>query len=361
MALIFLGDIASPDEKCSADLHKSLSEVSYIFSGNHTILNLEGMVCDTDMATDTPILFNHPSIIPVLQEIDCSAVSLANNHALDLPDHSENTRKILNEKNVETCGVGTNAVEAAAPARFKADGCEIVVFGFCWEILNQHHRDIPGVCYVNPLKAKGMLKSVSQERERNPESIIVLKVHWSFDLETLPFPLYRQLAMDLIEAGANAVIGCHSHCVQGGERHKKGIIVYGLGNFFIPWHTFINGTIHFPEFSRKEIALEWDPATGKATCHWFHYHNVNKIHRLEYQGSEDFDSGPRIREHSKYASMDRVTYLKWFRENRRKSKLMPIYKDYRHQIRNLAIDIYLKGRIRVARYLARTGLREWNN
>ncbi|MBK8078814.1 MAG: CapA family protein [Saprospiraceae bacterium] len=33
------------------------------------------------------------------------------------------------------------------------------------------------------------------------------------------------------DEGVNFIVGCHSHCVQGGEKYKDGYIVYGLGNF----------------------------------------------------------------------------------------------------------------------------------
>ena len=44
-------------------------------------------------------------------------------------------------------------------------------------------------------------------------------------------------AENLRDSGVNVVVGCHSHCIQGGELYKEGVIVYGLGNFFIPWNT----------------------------------------------------------------------------------------------------------------------------
>lgn len=361
MTLVFLGDIASPDEKCSQDLKASLDKVRHIFDGNHTVLNMEGLISEINTSTNTPVLFNHPSIVPVLNDIGCRAVSLANNHTLDLPDEFTKTKEHLLENSILSCGAGIYPLEAAKPVRFMAEDREIAVFGFCWDVLTQHQKNQPGVCCVNPLKPKTMFESVRRERANNPHSMIVLKTHWSFDLETLPFPMYRKLSKDLIDAGANAVIGCHSHCVQGGERHNNGIIVYGLGNFFIPWHTFIKGSIHFPDFARRELALEWDYRTGDANCHWFEYRNMDGQHRLEYQGSEEFKSCGRLADVSPYADMDMDTYIPWFRENRRKSKLVPVYEDHRHSVRNFTKDQYLKARIRFARFLARTGLREWNN
>jgi poly-gamma-glutamate synthesis protein (capsule biosynthesis protein) len=361
MSILILGDVASPDAHCSAQLGQSL-ERSGIFTPDKAVLaNLEGMIANIGTDTPTPVLFNHPSVLDVLKKFNVKAVSLANNHTLDLPEHLRETTAALESSGVAACGAGEDMIAANAPARFEHEGKPVLVFAWCWDILLQHQSNPSGGCQVNELHVSKMLQTVREARLREPDSIIILKLHWSFDLETRPFPLYRKLSRALIDAGADVIAGCHSHCVQGGERYKNGIIVYGLGNFFIPWHTFINGTIHFPEFARDEIALDWDPVTRKATCHWFRYDEAGGAHRLDYLGEEDFDNGSRILEYSPYRDMDSEEYLDWFSEHRRKRKLMPIYRDPCETIRNAGIDTYLKARIRFARFLARTGLRGWNN
>lgn len=361
MSLVFIGDVASPNADCSEALALSLRKAGEVFAKNATIANLEGMIADINVDTPTPVLFNHPSVLGALKEFNVKAVSLANNHTLDLPDQLFGTKVALEEAGIGRCGSGVDETDANAPARFDHGGKSVLVFGWCWGVLMQHQKNPNRGCRVNTIHPKRMLAMVRAARASDPEACIVLKVHWSFDLETRPFPMYRLFARELIDAGADAIIGCHSHCVQGGERYKDGVIVYGLGNFFIPWYTFINGSIHFPEFARQEMALEFDPVTRKAKCHWFRYDEADGSHNLDYEGEEDFDTGVRIQTFSPYRKMDDKTYLGWFKKNRRKGKFMPVYRNPHETFRNSAIDTYLKARIRFARILARTGLREWNN
>jgi len=361
MPMLFLGDVASHTPACSAVFRRSLQQAGDIFDGHRVVANLEGLISDDALTTRTPVLYNHSSVVSALRDIDTAAVSLANNHTLDIPEQLEPTRSLLDANGMGYCGAGRNRLEAEQPARFTVDGKPVLMLACCWDVLMQHQINREGVCYVNPLRPKRMLEVVRQIGERVPEAVLVISMHWNFDLETRPFPMYRQLARDLIDAGASAVIGSHSHCVQGGERHGDGIIVYGLGNFFIPWFTFINGTIHFPDFSREELALAWDPATGEAVCHWFEYDYGNGAHRLVHRDSAPFEADPRLRELSPYAGMSTDEYLQWFKTARRKRRLMPVYRDYTHRLRNRSIDTYLRYRIRLARLLARWRVREWNN
>ena len=38
------------------------------------------------------------------------------------------------------------------------------------------------------------------------------------------------MAKRFIDNGADIVVGCHSHCIQGYEKYKNSHIFYGLGN-----------------------------------------------------------------------------------------------------------------------------------
>lgn len=359
MSLLFVGDIASPDQDCSLSLAESLQNASSVFTGKTMIANLEGLVATNMCSTRTPVLYNDKSVLSVLKNYGCSAVSLANNHTLDLPANLLPTKKHLDEMSIASFGAGISTKAAAEPALIKTNGHNVRIFGYCWDILMQHQKPGNG-CHVNPLCWQQMLRDVETSRCQFPDDIIVLSVHWNFDLETAPFPLHRELSKELIDAGANAVIGSHSHCVQGGERYKNGLIVYGLGNFFIPWNTFINGTIHFPDFARNEMVIDWDPVTGKASCHWFRYENDCGKHTLRYDGTENFDSGQRIKGYSPYRGMTTKNFSEWFSSHRRKRKLLPIYYHHRQRFRNQAIDTYLRNRIRFARFLAKRGLHQWN-
>lgn len=359
--MIFVGDIAVPGPLHSQQLDQVFEVHQQIFKDKEMLCNLEGLIADMDTHQRTPVLFNHPSVVPVLKRWNFKVAALANNHTLDIPEHFEHSRQLLTAVGIAAPGAGHSAMDASRPVGLMLDGKQAFVFNYCWDVMLQHQDNPSSEVYVSTIRWKHVLETVSKHKQEYPDASIVLLMHWNFDLETLPFPMYRQFSRALIDAGANVIAGCHSHCVQGAEAYKDGYIVYGMGNFFVPWHTYISGKIHFPDFARTEMAFEWDPKTNKAICHWFKYQNSGVEHRLDHILSEDFAAGKMTRFYTPYTGMDTKQYLDFFRKNRRKKGGIPVYRDYRAEFRNSLSDWLIIRRIRLARMLAKYKLRQWNN
>lgn len=359
--ILFFGDLASPDSFCSEELLKSLKANNEVFKNNVLVGNLEGLIAEMSTNTKTPILFNHPSILDTLKYANTKAVSLSNNHTLDIPDFFNNTTTLLERNNIAYCGADTDKENAEKATSFDMDGAQFFVYGYSWELMFHNQKNPKKGLHVAKIERDKLIKRIKENRNNYSESKIIVLLHWNFDLEKLPFPMDRELAKDLIDAGANVIIGSHSHCVQGVERYKDGIIAYCLGNFFIPWHTYINGHIEFPEFSRLTLCLEWNPVSNSLMCHWFRYENQDDRHRLVLVESEDFEKNNRVNLHTPFQGMTKKEYEQFFKKNRRKNFLLPVYKSYNDSMRNLFINEYLKKRIWFARLLAKFKLREWNN
>jgi hypothetical protein len=68
-----------------------------------------------------------------------------------------------------------------------------------------------------------------------------------------------------------------------------------------------------------------------------------------------------MRKYSEYAGMDHTQYLKYFKKYRRKRGMIPIYNHYDNKGCNHLRDFVLINRMRIARALARTNIRQWNN
>ena len=213
--MIAVGDIALPNAACSADLKNVFIQHANIFSGNTLVCNLEGLLCD-DIApdTNTPVLYNHSSVLDALVDANTKAVGLANNHTLDLPGYFDNTIKGLAQNNIAFTGAGKSKKEAAQSVSFFENDIEIILFNYCWDFLLYHQRNPTAGVHVAEIDTLQLLKDIATEKKSKPHAKIIIYLHWSFDLETLPFPMYRQMAMGMVDAGANAVIGTHSHCVQ---------------------------------------------------------------------------------------------------------------------------------------------------
>lgn len=357
--MLVLGDIASPNEATTVALKRSLIENSEVFSGQDLVVNLEGLLADHTTNTETPVLFNHPDMVDCMLASNTRLVTLANNHTLDLPEQFKTTSEELIDAGIAYCGAGYSFDEAASARRVTLGGKEYSFFGHCWNVMLQHQKNPSLGIYVASDYEINLLNRIREERKRNRDNIIVVLPHWNLDLELYPFPIHRTLAKRMIDSGANAVFGSHSHCVQGGERHGDGIIVYGLGNFFIPWKQFQSGKLTYPEFTRISLAIQWVPETGEAVCHWFDYNYSNGDHILSYTGKEDFDSGERINSYSSFRNRSQSEYIKFYRQHRVKRNLIPVYKNVENSNLNRLFDFYMRKRIRLARSMATSGLRKW--
>jgi poly-gamma-glutamate synthesis protein (capsule biosynthesis protein) len=358
--LILVGDIASPDRSASEWLGSFFARNYHVFDSQRIICNFEGLVYDGVMpSVNEPVLFNHPLVLKTLNNGFEPVLCLANNHVADLPEHFKNTVRILNEDKICFAGAGSSGDEAEAPLFIPETGHEVILFNACWDFLLYNHRNPSGGVHVSVINEERMIKQVTGFHKQYPLASIIVFLHWSLDLETLPFPMYRQFARDLIIAGASIVAGSHSHCVQGGEKYNDGYIVYGLGNFYIPHNRFVNGKLNYPDFSSIELALEWDPVLKQVTCHWFEYSEEPGSQSLNLLGSEKFEESEKLKEFSPYLGMSDIAYNSYFRKKRRKRILIPVYKDYRNKLTNYVFTEFLKARARTARFFAKQGIIRW--
>lgn len=359
--MILVGDIASPTHQTSEHLAAVFQQYGSIFSTNSLICNFEGVICDEiSTETNTPVLFNHSSVLQALKLAHTKVAALANNHTLDLPACFADTVRRLSGAGIAICGAGTSKIAAQEPLSVVERGIEIVLFNLCWDFLLYHQNNPSQGVYVAEIDNLKLIDDVSRVRQNKPNARIVIYLHWSLDLEVLPFPMYRKLSMELIDVGAELVVGTHSHCVQGGEKYKDGYIVYGLGNFFLPHHIFANGRLAFPSFSKLELAFEWDPVSRNGICHWFQYENDHGGHSLVLLESAPFEESTRLKNHSPYdRSFD--DYLKYFREHRRKKFLIPVYRNPQAVWRNALKTRLLKARASVARTLAKMKMVKWQS
>ncbi len=69
------------------------------------------------------------------------------------------------------------------------------------------------------------------------------------------------MAHEIIDAGADLIIGAHPHVVQGIEQYNNGLIVYSLGNFVF------GGNLKLTEFEAfmVQVRLDFDGTALRET------------------------------------------------------------------------------------------------
>ena len=319
--MLILGDLACPNEEYSNKLKNDIKQCK-IFENQVVLCNLEGMICDTEPYKEEK-LFNHSSTLDAFKN-NKTIFSLANNHTYDYPELIDATQKMLNTQKMHSNGIIEN--NRIIPTEFCENEKKYAVFTHCWKIYTKTNPNLINEKKVIDCSYFKFVKEVSEYIEKHKDVRVICYFHWNYDLESLPFIVHRKLARNLIDIGAYAVIGNHSHVPQGGEIYKEKVIVYGLGNFFIPSNYFFNRKLCYPEESRKMMILELDDNIDKVVCHWFWTNKNNKC--LEHICSESFENGKYITEYSPYRKMNDKEYEQYFRKNRKKRFLVPVFKKY---------------------------------
>lgn len=174
-----------------------------------------------------------PSRVFVLQELGVDVVKLANNHVYDYGEEALlDTFTTLEEAGISYMGAGRNLKEAMEPVYIEVDGKTVAFVAASraekYQMTPQATRRSPGIlrCY-NP----SFLKQVIAEAKEKADFVLAY-VHWgteySYELEEVQMTTGKEY----LDAGADVVIGAHSHCLQGMEYYHGKPIIYSLGNFW---------------------------------------------------------------------------------------------------------------------------------
>jgi len=174
-----------------------------------------------------------PERVSVLVEMGVDVVSLANNHVYDYGKQSLlDTFITLDTAGIEYFGAGETLEEAMKPVYYEIDGKTIALVGASRAEKNkmtpQATEDSPGIlrCYDTEL-----FLEVIREADANADFVIAY-VHWGTEYSTVLEEAQLTTGKEYLDAGADAIIGAHSHCLQGMEYYNGKPIVYGLGNYW---------------------------------------------------------------------------------------------------------------------------------
>jgi len=196
-----------------------------------------------------------------------------------------------------------------------------ILLSFGWDVISCKYVESENAKLgVNPLIEDNVVSCIRKAKKENSNARIIVLPHWDYELEKYPMPMHRELARKMIDEGAFAVIGHHTHCVQQFEWYKDKLIFYSLGNWFIPSNVYMGGKLRYPEYSNYESALELE--TNGIYLHRFKYSPDDQA--LYYIKTEYFRIGEMDPENP-YYGMDKTDYLKWFKQNRIKRKLLPVF------------------------------------
>lgn len=206
-------------------------EVSSIFANaDLNVVNLEA-VCESPLlekhSKGTKLSIRSESL-EFLSTIRTGLVTLANNHVYDnLQSGFETTIKHLKDADIKYVG--------ASPINEQNNDFVVDTGSKTLAILNYVHEDThPGVDANDAIKLNiyDRDKILSEIRKQKVlHDIVILVLHWGQDNSRYPAPWQRKDAKSFVNAGADIIIGHHSHVLQGFEKFGDSLVFYSLGNF----------------------------------------------------------------------------------------------------------------------------------
>jgi len=258
MRVSFLGDISLNDYyiqlyKEGANPFESLEPA--LNESNLVVGNLECMA-EGDMGENElkkPRLTTTIEALNYLKKINLKVACLANNHIYDhLEDGFKKTTEFLKNNNINYIGAGLTLEETSHVLILEQGEIKIGLLNYVASDTNPKLPSEAGV-YLNMLNIETCKKDIKHLKQH--VNYVVLSLHWGGRVEGGLYPDWHQpkIARELIDAGADLIIGHHSHTIQPYEVYNGKHIFYSLGNFCFADHSF-NGKFH-PLSSRNLVTV----------------------------------------------------------------------------------------------------------
>ena len=208
-------------------------------SADLALVNLEGVI--SRRGERVPKSFNFrfvPEVAPALKNAGIDAVLHANNHIFDYGETAFlDSLSWLAEAEVGIVGAGHDIEEASEPFVFKRGDDTCRVFGIAsfprerngWDGASAAALpDRPGMLHAERGGAEKIIAKLSPPES---DTLDIILFHGGVEWSRRPDAATRKLYTDLVDAGADLVIGSHPHIVQGFEWVHGKPIFWSLGNY----------------------------------------------------------------------------------------------------------------------------------
>lgn len=230
------------NKKSNYELKEQLQNVSDIIGKTDiTIANLESIIAGNDIGLSSFPKFNAPAEIGyILKDMGVNIVTIANNHVLD-----RGTEGLLQSiKNLEEIGLEYDGAYKSFEDRdrlrvIKKNGLKVAFISYT-RGTNGIKMPADKPYLVNSLpktKTITICKELRRIKSKGLADIIVVNMHFGEEYHMNPSSSQKELAASLADAGADVILGHHSHVLQPPEwietsRGTKSFVAYSLGNFF---------------------------------------------------------------------------------------------------------------------------------
>jgi len=218
-------DYSSNDEL----LNYPLKRLAPIFhTGDLVFVNCEGAL--SDHARQVGLNRTPEKFAKVMKAAGISIVNLANNHTFDAEERGFlDTIRALNAAGIAHVGGGNDLADARKPYIVSRNG---IKFGFLgYTQFNNFGESVyaadgrPGLVPMDPFLIKEDIRKL-----RPQVDYVMVAIHWATSRSSDISPENRKFAHDLIDTGADVILGHHPPHPKGIEVYHGKVILYAPSN-----------------------------------------------------------------------------------------------------------------------------------
>lgn len=211
---------------------ESFYDHSTLIKSDFIIGNFENPATRNGIRRHKKFSFNaDPEDIVLLQKIGFTHLNLSNNHSIDCGTQGlVTTAHNIEHFDIKTTGYGKNADAACSPVIITEKGITVAIFSSVTIPIESYYpvKEYPCICNQTVEKLIPVIQNYTRQ---NPDIHIVVQLHWGKEFNAKPSAIQKKQAHQLVEVGADIIVGHHPHVVQSAELYKNSIIFYSLGNY----------------------------------------------------------------------------------------------------------------------------------
>lgn len=233
--LSFLGDISLNDayrELVRNGVEPFKNVAGMVSESDLVIGNLECLLeGDGENTLKSPRLKTDKKTLKQVKELNLGLATLAHNHVYDnLESGFENTIKWLEKHDIKHVGASLDKEKLNEARYIKIRGFEVAFLNFVTEDTNPKMPEGAKV-YPNIFHEEVVIEKVKEAKLK--ADFVVLLLHWGGKVDYGYYPHHEQVkqAKSFIKAGADLIVGHHSHTFQVDSSIGGKLVFYSLGNF----------------------------------------------------------------------------------------------------------------------------------
>jgi poly-gamma-glutamate capsule biosynthesis protein CapA/YwtB (metallophosphatase superfamily) len=205
-------------------------------SADLTTANLEGVVSTRGTPVrDKEFHFRgSPSALSAARRAaGLDVLTVANNHTLDFGRIAFlDTLRIAKRDGISTVGGGADLAAARRPVIFERGGMRLAFLAYS-DVRPDGFTAARSLAGTAPAEVAAIRADVISARRR--ADVVLVWMHWGEELARSVDARQRLFASVALNAGAQVVLGSHSHVLQAVVRPtRRALVAWSLGNFVFP-------------------------------------------------------------------------------------------------------------------------------